>query len=94
MRRLAPLIQQHVPQVTPVLQGRPHAGVSPRSQVDVVVSQDRHDLGDLLTNILGDRISLSEVVYKTAVSTLGGHGVIVAESAISVMSPECFNASS
>jgi hypothetical protein len=66
----------------------------PRSQVDVVVAQDRYDLGDLMTNILGDRTSLSEVVYETAVSTLGRHAVIVAESAISVMSPECFNASS
>jgi hypothetical protein len=74
-----PLYQQHVPQVAPVLQGRPHTGLSPGSQVDVVAAQDGHDLGDLPTNILGDRPCLSEVVNETAVPTLRGHAAIVTD---------------
>jgi hypothetical protein len=74
-----PLQQQHVPQVASVLQGRPHPGLSPGSQVDVVAVQDGHDLGDLPTNILGDRLCLSEVVNETAVPTLHGHAATVTD---------------
>ena len=67
------------PQVEPVLHGRPYTRLSPRSQVDVVAAQGRHDLGDPADEYPRDRPCLSEVVNETAVPTLRGHAAIVAD---------------
>jgi hypothetical protein len=73
------LHQQHVPQMAPVLQGRPHTGLPPGSQIDIAVAQDPHDLGDLLANILRYHAGLSDVVSETALPTSRGHAVIVTD---------------
>lgn len=49
------LHKQHVPQMAPILQRRPHTGLAPGSQIDVADAQDCHDLGDALPDIPLDR---------------------------------------
>ena len=71
------LYEQHVPQMAPILQGRPHAWLPPGSQVSLPVAQDGHNVGDPLPDIPLDRFRLTEVVNESAVQTFIRHLAIV-----------------
>jgi diadenosine tetraphosphatase ApaH/serine/threonine PP2A family protein phosphatase len=67
------LNEQHVAQMTSVLQRRPHRGSPPGPHVHLAVAQDRHGGTDPLVNRLPGGRGLSEVVDETALRTLIRH---------------------